>query len=425
MRLRHHSSLFAFAALTAISTSISGCSGGEKKASAQAPSSVPVVVATVAQKSIPVSVRSIGNVQPFQTVSIKSQLNGELTAVHFKEGQDVNKGQLLFELDSRPLEAELRRNEGNLLRDEAQLKNAQTQEKRYAALLREGVVAHEQYDQFISNAEALQAAVAADKAAVESARVQLQYTKMYSPVSGRTGNLMVNVGNIVKANDVPILVTINQVTPIFVEFSIAENQLADVKRYLAAKTLRVQAIPSAAGQGSGGSNQATSNPTFALPTPTAASDSTPPPLPGSLRPGPGLQPVDGELTFVDNAVDPATGTIKLKGTFLNKDRRLWPGQFVDVVLTLTTQTNAITVPTQAVQTSQSGQYVFVVKADNTADLRPVTVSSTFGGESVVSSGLQPGERVVVEGALRLTKGTKVEIKTTAAEAVTTAAEPKS
>src|SRR5712671_410321 len=422
MRFRRHFSLLALAALSAV---LSGCSGGEKKASAQAPSSVPVVVATVTQKSIPVSVRSIGNVQPFQTVSIKSQLNGELKAVHFKEGQDVNKGQLLFELDPSPLEAELKRNESNLLRDEAQLKNAQTQEKRYAALLKEGVVASEQYDQFISNAEALQAAVAADRAAVESARVQLQYTKIYSPVSGRTGNLMVNIGNIVKANDVPILVTINQVTPIFVEFSIAENQLADVKHYLAAKTLRVQAIPSAAGQGSGGSNQATSNPTFALPTPTAASDSNPPPLPGSLRPGPGLQPVDGGLTFVDNAVDPATGTIKLKGTFLNKDRRLWPGQFVDVVLTLTTQPNAITVPTQAVQTSQSGQYVFVVKADNTADLRPVTVSSAFGAESVIASGLQPGERVVVEGALRLTKGTKVEIKTTAAEAATLSAEPKS
>src|SRR5438270_2321862 len=425
MRFRRHFSLLALATLsTAV---LSGCSGGEKKASAQAPSSVPVVVATVAQKSIPVSVRSIGNVQPFQTVSIKSQLNGELTAVHFKEGQDVEKGQLLFELDARPLEAELKRNEGNLLRDEAQFKNAQTQAKRYAALLKEGVVAREQYDQFISNAEALQAAVAADKAAVESARVQLQYTKIYSPVSGRTGNLMVNVGNIVKANDVPILVTINQVTPIYVEFSIAENQLADVKRYLAARTLRVQAIPSAAGQGSGGSNQATSNPTFALPAPAAASASTPPPLPGSLRPGPGLQPVDGQLTFVDNAVDPTTGTIKLKGTFANKDRRLWPGQFVDVVLTLTTQPNAITVPTQAVQTSQSGQYVFVVKADNTADMRTVTVSSTFGGESVVSSGLQPGERVVVEGALRLTKGTRVEVKSSTAQflPVSQPAEPRS
>jgi len=425
MRFRHHFSFLATAALSA--TILSGCSGGEKKASAQAPSSVPVVVATVAQKSIPVSIRSIGNVQPFQTVSIKSQLNGELTAVHFKEGQDVEKGQLLFELDARPLEAELKRNEGNLLRDEAQLKNAENQEKRYAALLKEGVVAREQYDQFISNAEALQAAVAADKAAVESARVQLQYTKMYSPVSGRTGNLMVNIGNIVKANDVPILVTINQVTPIYVEFSIAENQLADVKRYLAAKTLRVQAIPSAAGQGSGGSNQASSNPTFALPKPDPGSAGAPPPLPGSLRPGPGTEPVDGQLTFVDNAVDPTTGTIKLKGTFANKDRRLWPGQFVDVVLTLTTQPNAITVPTQAVQTGQAGQYVFVVKSDNTADLRPVTVSNTFGAESVIANGVQPGERVVVEGALRLTKGTKVEIKTSTAEATPALppAEPRS
>jgi membrane fusion protein, multidrug efflux system len=424
MKLRlHSSSLLVLSLFVAL---LSGCAGGgEKKASAQGPPpSVPVVVATVTKKNIPISIRAIGNVQPFQTVSIKSQISAELTEVHFKEGQDVNKGQLLFELDPRPLEADLERNRGNLLRDEAQAKNAQAQASRYAALMKEGVVAREQYDQFISNAEALEAAVAADKAAVKIAQVQLQYTKIYSPVSGRTGNLMVNRGNLVKANDVPILVTINQVTPIFVEFSIPENQLADVKRYLAAKTLRVQAIPSAAGQGSGGSNQASSNPTFALPNPGTASSTAPPPLPGSLRPGPGLEPVDGQLTFVDNAVDPATGTIKLKGTFANKDRRLWPGQFVDVVLTLTTQPDAVTIPTQAVQTSQAGQYVFVVKQDNTAEMRAVTVSSTFGGESVVATGLQPGERVVIEGALRLTKGTKVEVKTSAAQFLTQPVEPR-
>ena len=218
---------------------------------------------------------------------------------------------------------------------------------------------------------------------------------------------------------------INQVSPIYVEFAIPENELGDVKRYLAAKTLWVQAIPSAASQASGGSNQVSSNPTFALPNPGPASPGAPPPLPGSLRPGPGLEPVDGQLTFVDNSVDPATGTIKLKGTFANKDRRLWPGQFVDVVLTLTTQTNAITLPSQAVQTSQSGQYVFVVKQDNTAEMRQVTVSGTYGAESVVSSGVQAGERVVVEGALRLTKGTKVEIKNAAAQATVYPAEPHS
>ena len=405
---------------------ISGCSGGaEKKASAQGPPPVvPVVVATATKKTVPVSLRSIGNVQPYQTVAIKSQISAQLMEVHFKEGQDVNKGQLLFELDPRPLEADLQRNRANLLRDEAQANNARAQANRYAALLKEGVVAREQYDQFVSNAEALQAAVTADKAAVESARVQLQFTKIYSPVSGRTGNLMVNRGNLVKANDVPILVTINQVAPIFVEFSVPENQLADVKRFLAAKTLRVQAIPSAAGQGSGGSNQATSNPTFALPYPGTASPGAPPPLPGSLRPGPGLDAVNGELTFVDNAVDPATGTIKLKGTFPNKDRRLWPGQFVDVVLTLTSQLDAVTIPTQAVQTSQAGQYVFVVKADNTADMRQVTVSRTYGGDSVVTSGVEPGERVVVEGALRLQKGTKVEVKTSAAQLGSQPAEPR-
>jgi multidrug efflux system membrane fusion protein len=303
-------------------------------------------------------------------VAIKSQVNGQITEVHFKQGQDVNKGDLLFALDPRQTEADLRRAENNLLRDEAQAKNNRVQSERYARLMQEGVVAKQQYDQFVSTAEASDAGVAADRDAVEFAKVQLQYTKIYAPISGRTGDLMIDLGNIVKANDTVSLVTINQISPIYVNFSIPEQQLADVKRYSAAGSLHVQAV--IAGQPD--------------------------------------QPIEGSLSFIDNNVDQTTGTIKLKGTFTNADRRLWPGQFVDVVLTLTSQPNAIVVPSQAVQTGQQGQFVFVIKDDNTADMRPVSVKRTLGQESVIESGLKPGERVVIDGQIRLIKGSKVEIK---------------
>ena len=363
---------FSAAVLLAL---ISGCSQPEKTA-AQAPATVPVSIGTVVQKDVPVTLRAIGNVEPFQTVGVKSQINGELQEVHFREGQDVNKGDLLFTLDQRQLKADLARAEGNLQRDEAQAKNARVQAQRYAALLKEGVVAQQQYDQFVSNADALDATVAADRAAVEYARLQVQYTRISAPISGRTGSIQVHRGNIVKANDVD-LVTINQIAPINVQFAIPEQQLAEVKHYMAARTLKVQAV-------------------------TRSDDPT--------RPAGELLASAGELTFIDNAVDPATGTIKLKGTFQNRDRNLWPGQFVDVVLTLTTESNAVVVPSQAVQTGQKGSYVFVVAADNTADMRPVTVKRTAGPETVVTAGLKPGDRVVTDGQLRLTRGAKVEMK---------------
>jgi multidrug efflux system membrane fusion protein len=355
----------------ALMLAVAGCSKTETKAAA-APSAptVPVVIATAVQKDVPVSIRSIGNVQAYQAVAIKSQVNSQITEVHFKQGQDVNVGDLLFDLDRRQLEADLRRAENSLLRDDAQAKNNRVQSERYAKLLKEGVVAQQQYDLAVSTADASDAGVAADKDAVEFAKVQLQYTKIYAPINGRTGDLMVDLGNLVKANDVP-LVTINQISPIYVNFNIPEQQLADVKRYSGEGSLHVLAVIS-----------------------------------GQVD-----QPIEGKLTFIDNTVDPTTGTIKLKGTFTNADRRLWPGQFVDVVLTLTTQPNAIVVPSQAVQTGQQGQFVFVIKPDNTADMRPVTVKRTVGSESVIAAGLQPGERVVIDGQVRLIKGMKVEIKT--------------
>jgi membrane fusion protein, multidrug efflux system len=353
---------------------LAGCSKEESKAAASAPPpSVPVSVATVVQKDMPVVIRSIGNVEAIEKVEVKSQIAGQIVAVHFKEGDDVKKGELLFEMDPRQPQVDLARAEGNLLRDQAQAKNARAQAERYARLLKEGVVSAQEYDRFTSEAEAAEAAVAADRAAVEQAKLQWTYTKIYAPVAGRTGNLMVDVGNIVKANE-GTLMTINQITPISVVFSIPEQQLADVKRFMNAG-LRVEAI-----------------------------------LPGADQ-----QPLRGQLKFIDNAVDPTTGTIKLKGDFANTDRKLWPGQFVDIQLTLTTTPNAIVVPSQAVQTGQQGQYVFVVKSDMTADLRPVVALRSVGGETVIESGVQPGDRVVTDGHLRLQKGSKVEIKQSGAQ----------
>lgn len=354
---------------------LAGCSQPEKTAAGPAPT-VPVSIATVAQKDVPLELRAIGNVEPFQTVGVKSQINGELQEVHFREGQDVKQGELLFTLDQRQLRAELARVEGNLRRDEAQAKNARAQAERYAALLKEGVVAQQQYDQMVANADALDATVVADRAALEYAKLQLSYTRITAPIAGRTGKLEVDRGNIVKANDTN-LVTINQVAPVYVTFSIPEQQLAEVKRHMAARKLNVSAV-------------------------TRSEDS-------ARAPGAVLS-ADGELSFVDNTVDPATGTIKLRGTFQNQTRTLWPGQFVDVVLTLSVEQNAVVVPSQAVQTGQRGAYVFVVAADNTADMRTVVVKRTAGNESIIGSGLQPGERIVTDGQLRLTRGAKVEMK---------------
>jgi len=331
---------------------------------------VPVVAATVEQKNIPQQLRAIGVVEPYSTVAVKTQVTGELTGVFFKEGQDVRKRQLLFTLDKRPLEAELKKAEGTLAKDQAQAEHARVQQRRYEALLNAGVVSKEEYEQFRSSAKTMEAAVAADKADVENARVQLLYCSIYSPINGRTGGLMVHQGNEVKANDVPPLVNINQVEPIYVTFTVPEQNLAEIKKYASQRKLRVDAN-----------------------------------IPNDSR-----GKVVGTLSFIDNAVDQTTGTIKLKGQFPNTDRRLWPGQFVDAVLTLHDLPNAIVVPSQAVQNGQQGQFVFVIKNDMTVEARPIVVSQNENGQAVVQSGLAPGERVVTDGQLRLVPGSKVQVK---------------
>ena len=347
-----------------------GCSnkGAVQAAKPQMPSA-PVKVATVASRTMPVALQAIGNVEAISTVTIKAQISGQLVGVHFKEGDFVKKGQLLFTIERPPFEAALRQAEGTLAKDEAQSLNAKLDAERYEGLGKQGVVSKQQVDAAGAAANAMAATVAADKAAVETAKINLEYTSIYSPIDGRTGVIGVKEGNLVKANDVPILVTINQIEPIYISFAIPEQQLADLKQTSNLQSLKVDAAP----QGS-------------------------------------TQHFQGRLTFIDNSVDLTTGTIKLKGTFENAARILWPGQFVDVSLTLKSQPNAIVVPTAALQTSQSGTFVYVIGQDLTVQPQPVKIGWNVGDDTVIASGLQPGQRVVTDGQLRLTPGAKVDIK---------------
>jgi multidrug efflux system membrane fusion protein len=393
-----------------------------------ASSAAPVTVASVIQKDIPVQLRVVGNVQAYAAITVKPLVGGELSQVHFTEGQDVKKGDPLFTIDPRPYETALKQAEANLARDIAQVgqveadlaknmalveqteanldkditqaQNARADAERYASLIEKQVVSRQQYDQFRTNAEALEATVRADKAAknsaeaavrsskaalenakavvradraaLENSKIQLGYCFIRSPMDGRTGNVNVKRGTIIAAvgqSNTPDLVTINQISPIYVTFSVPEQNLSRIRKLMAAGKLKVEA--------------------FSLDDEKVQ---------------------EGNLTFVDNAVDATTGTIQLKGTFDNREKRLWPGQFVRVVLTLMTQPGAIIVPSHAIQNGQEGQYVFVVKPDLTVESRPVTVDRSLGGEAVIEKGLQPGEIVVTEGQLRLVPGAKVEIK---------------
>ncbi len=329
----------------------------------------PVTVATAVRKTVPVQLNAIGTVQAISTVAVRSQVEGMLVGVHFKEGQEVRRGERLFTIDPRPFQAALRRAEAALARDTVQLENARRDLRRNEELFKSGLLARGPFDQIRTNAEALEATVRADQAAVQNAKLQLGYTRIDAPIDGRTGNLMVNRGNLVRSNDNVPLVTINQLHPIYVAFSVPQQELPQIKEYMAAGPLRVDAVP---------------------PTGKAASR--------------------GTLTFLNNAVDNATGTIQLKGTFPNDDRALWPGQFVNVTLTLTEEPNAVVIPSQAVQAGQKGSFVFVVKEDLSVDSVPVAVARTVGQEAVIEKGLAPGQRVVTDGQLRLHPGARVEIK---------------
>jgi multidrug efflux system membrane fusion protein len=358
---------------------------------------VPVTVATVNHKNVPVEIQVIGNVEAYTTISVKAQVTGQIVEVHFKEGDFVKKGDLLFQIDPRPLEAVLNQAQANLTRDEAslgqaqanlardsaQLRFAEAQANRYSQLFDQKIISRDQMEQTRANAEAIAQAVQADKATIESvkaainatraavdnAKVQLGFTTIRSPITGRTGNLTVKSGNVVTANNLELM-TINQVEPIYVTFSVPEAQLAAVRRYMAVGKLPVRARH----QDEAGPEEI------------------------------------GVLSFIDNAVDMTTGTIKLKGTFPNTDHKLWPGQFVRVILKLTTQRDANVIPGEAVQTGQNGSFVYVVKPDRTVESRTVTVGARVDQDVVVESGLEQGETVVTEGQLRLAPGSRVVVR---------------
>ena len=401
MGLRYPHILFATAACALVLT---GCGGQSASADAGAAAKgkkggagavVPVVVTTVGTRDVPVEIQVIGNVEAYSTINVIAQVSGQLTDAAFKEGDYVKKGDLLFKIDPRPYEAAIQQAEANIARDNALLaqvqanlsrdlaseKYAKSNAGRYRQLVSEGIVSKDQSEQIESNADAIAQAVAADRAAIESAkanigaskaaletaRVNLSYTTIKSPIDGRTGNLTVKQGNVVTANATN-LISINEVVPIYVTFAVPENHLTAIKAAMSqGRQLEVYATPQ-------GDN--------------------------SVK-------VMGKLTFIDNNVDSSTGTIKLKGTFGNQDRKLWPGEFVRVTLRLSTQTNALVVPNQAVQTGQNGQFVYVVKDDQSVESRPVVTGARFDQDLVVSKGLTAGEMIVLEGQLRLAPGMKV------------------
>jgi len=347
---------------------LTACSGKAAPPMTQPP--IPVLAADAAQKDVPVEIRAIGNVEAYSTVNVKSLIAGEITKVGFNEGQEVKKGQLLFTIDQRPLLTQLKQAEANLARDTVSAANADVEAKRYGELVGRGMVSKEQADQFRTQADSLNGTVDADKALIDGVKVQLGYTKIYSPLDGLTGSLGVNEGNVVKANDTPYLVVINQTRPIYVTFSIPEGDLPAVRKRMREGGLKVEA---------------------------------------RIKGDDGASPV-GTVSFIDNAVDVNTGTIKLKATFDNADKRLWPGQFVDTVMTLSTVKAATTVPSQAVQTGQQGQFIFIIKPDLSVEQREVTTGVEYKGETVVEKGIAPGEKVVTDGQLRLIPGSKVEVK---------------
>jgi multidrug efflux system membrane fusion protein len=379
---------------SAAGSSNAPAAGGGRGGGRGAGAVVPVVLGKVSQRDVPVDIASIGNVEAFSTISVRSQLTGTLTEVKFQEGDYVKKDAVLFRIDPRPYQAALDQANANMARDvaletqaEAQLARdiasadyARAQAQRNAELMKRGIISKDQADQTTSAAQAAEAGVNADRAniasakaqvvseqaAVDSAKLQLEYTVIRSPIDGRSGNLTIKAGNLVTANSTE-LVTLTQIDPIYVTFSMPAVNLPDLKQHMAEGALTVSATPQTTG----------------------------------------APPVKGTLTFVDNSVDPSTDTIRLKATFGNADHELWPGQFSSVSVRLMTIPKATVVPSEAVQTGQDGQFVFVVKADSTVEQRPVTTGAAVDQDTVIKTGLNVGETVVTEGQLRLDAGTRV------------------
>jgi multidrug efflux system membrane fusion protein len=365
--------ILAPTALAALTMMASGCA--KQQAAPQPRAAIPVVVGTVTLKAVPVEVLAVGHVEAYSTVSIEAQVPGQLLDVHFKEGDFVSKGQLLLTLDRRPYEAALAQAKAALARDKATAVNNRLQAGRYSKLLAEGIVPASQVESFTSAADASDAVVNADEAAIKTAELNLEYCTIYSPIDGRTGAVMLKPGNLVKVADVPIVV-INQVNPILVNFGIPQQHWPDIKKYMAQGNLRVKA--------------------------TVPKDS------GTVE--------EGTVTFVDNAVDQATGNIHLKAAFTNSQNRLWPGIYVNIVLTLSQQAGATVVPAQAVMEGTTGSFVYVVRPDKRVEPRTIVPIRTVAGETVIEKGLRAGETIVTDGQARLEPNARVEIKSSIGDA---------
>ncbi len=342
-----------------------------KSPSKKTPPPVPVVVTSVLVKDTPLQLSLIGNVEAYSTVTIKSRVEGQLLKALVKEGSEVKKGHLLFVIDPRPFEENVRQAEATLLSTKAQLSFAMADLERYDELYKEGLVSRQQFEKINTTYESLRANVKAQQALLDNARLQLSYCYIYSPIDGKVGVISVHPGNMIKANDTQIT-TLNQITPIYVRFSVPEGELLRIKKAMKEGSLKTEVV-------------------------VKGVDST--------------YTATGKVVFIDNAVDPATGTIKLKAEFENKDKMLWPGQFVNVFLTLGIKKDAIVIPSKALQLAEEGAYVFVVdKEKKIAEKRPVSVAFRHSEDVVIEKGLSPGEIIVIDGQVRLTPGAKVEIK---------------
>ncbi|MGA7949161.1 MAG: efflux RND transporter periplasmic adaptor subunit [Thiobacillaceae bacterium] len=350
---------------------MTSCGKGEaKKEGPKQTPPVPVTVGEVVKKTVPFQLKAVGNVETLATVNVKSRVDGQIVEVGIRDGQNVSKGQLLFQIDPRPFAAQLKQAEATLLKDQAQLTYAAGQEKRYQDLLQKNFISGEAYAQVKANLDAAQAVVKADQAALDNGRLQLGYTTIRSPISGSAGKVLLSGGNLVKANDTVSLVVINQISPIYVSFAVPEQFGGQVRQRLAAGSLKVEAMPRTSG----------------------------------------AMPVEGKLAFIDNAVDAATGTLRLRAEFANTDRALWPGDFAETTLTLRQDNDAVVAPARAVQNGPRGTYVFVVRPDLKVAIRDVVVERTAGTDAIIARGLQPGEKVVTDGASRLTPSSVVKIK---------------
>ncbi len=390
-------------------TILAGCASqtdaAKKKGGPGPGPAAPVRVATVLRQDLPYEIQAIGNVEAHSSVAVKSRINGQIDKVHIQDAQDIRAGQLLFEIDPAPFleqvrlaEANIARDiasekqaQANVLRDIAQAKTARAQATRYESLMQQGIAAREQAEQMRSTADAAEAAVSANQAAIESSRaslkadesrlhqsqVELSYTKIHAPISGKAGFINVKEGNLVKENDTVSLVSILRVQPIFVSFSVPEQSLGEIRRYMAAGSLSVEAEP----------------------------------------PGEHQLTAVGRLAAIDNSVDATTGMIRLKALFTNTDLRLWPGQFTNVRLRLRTDRQVLVMPSKAIQNGPQGTFTWFVKPDMTVEPRNIQVTRASADKSIIQTGLTEGDKVVIEGQLRLTRGARIEIT---AQAVTSA-----